>query len=76
MNSVKVIIDRATGVSRGIAFVEFQQLSAAKAFYDHYKQPDQPNSHKILIDGFHFLNSHHSDSLKINFIKKTTKKSS
>jgi len=49
--SVKVIMDRASGQSRGIAFAEFQNLSDAKAFYDAHKQPDNPNSHKIVIDG-------------------------
>lgn len=49
--SVKVIVDRATGESRGIAFAEFQNLADAKDFYEAHKQSDNPNSHKIVIDG-------------------------
>jgi len=49
--SVKVIRNRGTNVSRGIAFVEFQTIRDAVTFYDSYRQPDNPSSHKILIDG-------------------------
>jgi len=49
--SVKLILDRATGRSRGIAFAEFQNLADSKAFYEHYRQGDSMNSHKITIDG-------------------------
>jgi len=49
--SVKIITDRPSGKSKGIGFVEFERLADAKAFYDHYKQPNFPHAHKILIDG-------------------------